>query len=97
MCRFFEWGRYDDERQEARELFQNALTQEFNKIYGTDVNKLASWQALCRVLEISPVPDELKECRAVSHFIIIFLARPDSACSLCPGGAANSCQHRGSC
>jgi hypothetical protein len=25
------------------------------------------------------------------------LARPDSACSLCPGGAANSCQHRGSC
>ncbi|TDL17498.1 hypothetical protein BD410DRAFT_696001, partial [Rickenella mellea] len=65
MCRFFRWGGYDDEKRKARELFQDALTQEFNEIYGTDVNKLASWQALCRILEISPVPDKLKECRAV--------------------------------
>jgi hypothetical protein len=54
-----------DAREEAREGFKNALVQEFNKMYGTDVNDIGSWQGLCRVLGIAPVPDKLNECREV--------------------------------
>jgi hypothetical protein len=61
MCRG--WGK--DDRDEAREGFKDALVQEFNKMYGTDVNDLGSWQGLCRVLGIAPVPDKLNECREV--------------------------------
>jgi hypothetical protein len=57
------WGR--EAREEAREGFKDALVQEFNKMYGTDVNDIGSWQGLCRVLGIAPVPDKLKECREV--------------------------------
>lgn len=55
----------EDAREEAREGFKNALVQEFNKMYGTDVNDIGSWQGLCRVLGIAPVPDKLNECREV--------------------------------
>jgi hypothetical protein len=55
----------EDTREEAREGFKDVLVKEFNKMYGTDVNDIGSWQGLCRVLGIAPVPEELKECREV--------------------------------
>jgi hypothetical protein len=53
------------DRKEARKRFKDAGVLEFNKIYGTDVNDVGSWQGLCRVVGIAPVPDKLKECREV--------------------------------
>jgi hypothetical protein len=61
MCRDWE----EEDRDDARQGFKDALVQEFNKIYGTDVNDIGSWQGLCRVVGIAPVPDKLKECREV--------------------------------
>lgn len=63
MYDFFGWDR--DEKEEAKELFKDALVQEFNKIYGTDENDIESWHTLCRVLTIDPIPDGLKACREV--------------------------------
>lgn len=63
MCDMFQWDRDDEERQEARDKIKDALAQQFNDIYGTDVNDLASWQNLCSVLNLSNVPEEIGPCR----------------------------------
>jgi len=63
MCNFFSWGRDDEEKESAREHLKDAMTQQFNSRYGTDVDDLSAWRNLCRVLEIDPIPDELKACR----------------------------------
>ncbi|KDQ53382.1 hypothetical protein JAAARDRAFT_137257, partial [Jaapia argillacea MUCL 33604] len=63
MCREYRWGRYDPERDEVYNRFKDALTQQFNAIYGTDVDDINSWRNLCQVLLISPIPEGLKACR----------------------------------
>ncbi|KAF8798628.1 hypothetical protein BYT27DRAFT_6897267 [Phlegmacium glaucopus] len=65
MCDRFRWDREDPVREEAHEAFRDALTKQFNSKYGTDVNNLASWQLLCDKLQVSPIPDNLKECRKI--------------------------------
>ncbi|CAE6428049.1 unnamed protein product, partial [Rhizoctonia solani] len=63
MCDHFRWERGDEEREEARDYFKDALVQEFNTIYGTDHNSLVAWQSLCRVLNLDVIPGELEACR----------------------------------
>ncbi|KDQ53386.1 hypothetical protein JAAARDRAFT_183348 [Jaapia argillacea MUCL 33604] len=63
MCREYRWGGYNPEKDEAYDLFKDALTQQFNAIYGTDVDEIDAWRNLCRVLRISPIPEGLKACR----------------------------------
>ncbi|KAG9088320.1 hypothetical protein FS749_002252 [Ceratobasidium sp. UAMH 11750] len=63
MCEFFDWKRGDPVMEDARTKIRNALTRQFNTIYGTDENDLLAWQNLCRVLELQEVPDELFRCR----------------------------------
>ncbi|KAF8079346.1 hypothetical protein FPV67DRAFT_1444489 [Lyophyllum atratum] len=53
----------DEEKDEEREAFKDALVQAFNSTYGTDENDLESWQSLCLVLNIVPIPEELRSCR----------------------------------
>ncbi|KAF7970579.1 hypothetical protein HWV62_23693, partial [Athelia sp. TMB] len=65
MCHYFGWNKKDEEQQEAREELKDAMVQQFNDFYGTDIEDINSWQILCGVLGISPVPQELKACREV--------------------------------
>ncbi|KAG2338291.1 hypothetical protein BDR05DRAFT_969366 [Suillus weaverae] len=55
--------RDDKEREQASRDFKDALFQQFNEIYGTDVNNLTSWRTLCQIVHISPIPDTLESCR----------------------------------
>ncbi|CAE6455259.1 unnamed protein product [Rhizoctonia solani] len=48
---------------QAKREIQDALTKDFNLIYGTDVGDLDAWQGLCRVLKFDYIPDDLVECR----------------------------------
>ncbi|EUC59433.1 hypothetical protein RSOL_313600 [Rhizoctonia solani AG-3 Rhs1AP] len=48
---------------QAKQEIEDALTMDFNLIYGTDVGDLDAWQGLCRVLEFNHVPDDLLECK----------------------------------
>jgi hypothetical protein len=64
MCRLLS-SDLNFDRDKAWMDFRDALVLEFNEIYGTDENDLRSWQALCRVLSIVPVPAMLNECRKV--------------------------------
>lgn len=66
MCDDFEWDSDDYEMREARRTFKSAMVQQFNNLYGTDEEDLNSWQNLCHILNIKPVPEGLKECREVS-------------------------------
>ena len=68
MCRYFGWNKEDEEQQEAREELKDAMVQQFNEFYGTDIEDINSWQILCGVLGISPIPQELKACRKVRSF-----------------------------
>ncbi|CAE6420160.1 unnamed protein product [Rhizoctonia solani] len=63
MCDEFGWEKGDQEREEARDSLKDALVQEFNAIYGTDHKSLAAWQSLCRVLNLTNVPNEMEACR----------------------------------
>lgn len=71
MCKQFGWKRdknnISQERAEAYELLHDAMTKQFNEMYGTDADSLMSWQGLCRVLDISPIPENLQECREVGY------------------------------
>ncbi|OJA12933.1 hypothetical protein AZE42_09300 [Rhizopogon vesiculosus] len=63
MCNNLGWGREDDKRQCAHNDFKDALVQQFNHIYGTDADDLASWSTLCQIVRVSPIPKTLKLCR----------------------------------
>ena len=56
----------DEERDDAREDFRRAMVLDFNETFGVDVNNLTSWQKLCSILRVDPIPDHIKDCRSVS-------------------------------
>ena len=66
MCDFFEWDRDDPDREDAREEFRTAMVQEFNSLYGKDVDDISAWQELCQIVHIFPIPDDIKICRQVT-------------------------------
>ncbi|CAL1699418.1 unnamed protein product [Somion occarium] len=45
--------------------FREALVDEFNDRYGKDENRIESWQLLCTMLRIDPIPTTLWKCREV--------------------------------
>ncbi|CAE7191958.1 unnamed protein product [Rhizoctonia solani] len=59
-------------RDKARQGFRDALTRDFNEMYGVDEDDLSAWQRLCRVL-VTDVPDDIEGCRKLiqSRFINI--------------------------
>jgi len=63
------WDREDEERLVAKQGFQDALTMQFNDLYGTDENDLTNWQTLCARLGMDPVPETLNACREVRNML----------------------------
>ncbi|KAI0293270.1 hypothetical protein BC826DRAFT_1105174 [Russula brevipes] len=57
------WKDGDDEYTEARERFADALAEDFNAMYGTNIDDIEHWRVLCHVLKIDPVPEDIKACR----------------------------------
>ncbi|KAG8737999.1 hypothetical protein FRC12_016950 [Ceratobasidium sp. 428] len=69
-------NRRDRERDIAWRGFRDALTQQFNDIYGTDEQCLTNWESLCVVLQLRDIPKELDACRELvrsTHVNIIDL------------------------
>lgn len=54
-----------ERRRVAKLQFSQAAIQEFNGVYGIDIEDIRCWRTLCRDLQISPIPDELEDCRQV--------------------------------
>ncbi|KAI0253600.1 hypothetical protein BJV78DRAFT_1193282 [Lactifluus subvellereus] len=57
------WKNDDGEYAEARQRFADALAEDFNAAYGTDINNINHWHALCHVLGIDPIPEGISACR----------------------------------
>lgn len=52
------------EHDELWEQYQDALTEEFNLLFGVQ-NDLDAWHSLCRAVRIDPLPTTCKDCRSV--------------------------------
>jgi hypothetical protein len=66
LCDFLDWDRDDPEREEAHDNFKTALVQQFNNLYGTEVDDIESWRGLSLAMDIVPLPDDLNEAKKVS-------------------------------
>lgn len=67
LCRFHKWKKKSPQERQAKRDFKEAMIKEFGTIYGTDPNALWSWQKLCKALQISPIPDQVKDCCQVCN------------------------------
>lgn len=78
LCDFFDWDRDDPEREDAHDIFKTALVQQFNSLYGTEVDDIESWRELSLALDIVPLPDDLRRSRRYSlnsRFMVISLCK----------------------
>jgi hypothetical protein len=87
MCNVFGWDAEDYEMREARRNFKSAIVQQFNGLYGTNIDDLNAWQELCHILDIEPVPESLEGCREVSGRLVENTLSRDY---LCKAGADNN-------
>lgn len=65
MCDTFDWNRENPERQQAHDDFKIALVQQFNILYGTEVEDIHAWRGLCLALEIFPLPENVDASKEV--------------------------------
>ncbi|KAG6319389.1 hypothetical protein E4U22_004574 [Claviceps purpurea] len=63
LCGFFGWLKGSPEENAARNLFRQALVDEFGAIYGENDDKLDVLQQLCRKVEIDPIPQSITACK----------------------------------
>lgn len=61
----------DEEFKEVKDDFRGAMVLDFNDIFGEDENDLESWQRLCRMLEVSPIPTDIDSCHKVCTYFIV--------------------------
>ena len=73
MCDQFDWDKNDRERREAHDDFKTALVQQFNSLYGTEVDDIVSWRGLCLALEIFPLPEDVETAKQVSSTYTSFV------------------------
>ncbi len=65
LCDHYGWKNKDSTQRAAKREFKDAMIAEFGTIYGTDSEALEPWRKLCDAIRITPVPDNVKECRQV--------------------------------
>jgi len=96
MCKSFGWHhpKHVALKKQARKLFRDALTKQFNSKYGTSADDIASWQLLCNRLGIFPIPNTLKECRQVCSYIT-HGSSPELSCPT--DSDEDPCQFSGPC
>ena len=66
LCNLKGWEHDNPERNEALNDIRNAIAQQFNQFYGSDVNDLNGWHNLCQALQVGDLPDTVNGCKAVS-------------------------------
>jgi len=78
MCDHFHWvkddkGKYPPARNLAHEAFRMAMVQAFNLNFGTDVNNKSSWESICDLLGIQPLPPDVAEMKKVSQEFPLYI------------------------
>ncbi|KAF5364730.1 hypothetical protein D9757_012483 [Collybiopsis confluens] len=57
------WDHEDPERNVALDRVRDAIAEQFNMFFGSDVNDLNAWNNLFRALRIVEVPDTIDQCK----------------------------------
>ena len=75
LCDTLQWkknhdGDYPPERDEAYEAFRKAMVESFNQRFGVDVNDRRSWEAVCDLLRIEPLPESVEGMKKVSWTLL---------------------------
>ncbi|KAJ1301761.1 hypothetical protein OPQ81_008990 [Rhizoctonia solani] len=65
------WGKKSKEFQEAQKGMNEALTEQFNAIYGKDPDDIAAWRNLCSVLNLAKIPTEVSACKKLIKSLYI--------------------------
>src|SRR6267378_1058055 len=65
----YQWKKGSKKYTKARELFADAVAEDFNAKFGTDVNNIDHWHTLCHVLRIHPVPGNISASRRVRALV----------------------------
>jgi len=68
MSDTFDWSRDDPARKEAHEEFKTAIVEQFNLLYGTEVEDIQAWRGHCLALEIFPLSDNVAGVKEVCLF-----------------------------
>ena len=63
----------ENKRMIKRRSLGRALVLQFNTYYGTDVDDINAWQALCEVLRVYPIPEDIGTCRKVCATTCLWL------------------------
>ncbi|KAG8753324.1 hypothetical protein FRC11_007526, partial [Ceratobasidium sp. 423] len=63
LTKWVGWKKESEEFEEARKGMNEALTDQFNAIYGKDPNDVVVWRNLCSVLELAEIPTERSVCK----------------------------------
>ncbi|KAH8087129.1 hypothetical protein BXZ70DRAFT_899690, partial [Cristinia sonorae] len=63
MVRDQGWNK--NQRRRQFDHLRNRMVDQFNEYYGNDIDDINAWRAMCTVLGISPVPDDLQSCRSI--------------------------------
>jgi hypothetical protein len=70
LRRFARWN--DDELEAVRTRWWAAVADEFQFLYGTDLNDLGSLQRLCGAVGIHPAPETVPQCKKVRTCVVFF-------------------------
>ncbi|KAF6748018.1 hypothetical protein DFP72DRAFT_1049826 [Ephemerocybe angulata] len=63
LCDHNKWKPSQPESKVAKTEFSRAIIQQFNVNFGKDEKDLYSWQKLCQMVSIDPIPDTVEEAR----------------------------------
>ncbi|KAK5678775.1 hypothetical protein LTR17_027637, partial [Elasticomyces elasticus] len=68
MCSQFGWdrrsnGSYPRAREVAWQRFRTALIVQFNRSFGVDADDIATWEGICKFLELSPISSDMEGMR----------------------------------
>ncbi|KAG5939810.1 hypothetical protein E4U60_000742 [Claviceps pazoutovae] len=70
LANFFHWQE-GSKKNKARNLFRQALVDEFGANYGESDNKLDVLQRLCQKLEIDPMPQSITACKKAINGVYV--------------------------
>ncbi|KAG5962290.1 hypothetical protein E4U58_003940 [Claviceps cyperi] len=71
LAKFLRWKKGSKKENKAKNLFRQAMVDEFSANYGESDNKLDVLQRLCQKLEIYPMPQSITACKKAINGVYV--------------------------
>ena len=60
-----DWAPRSRDEKKAKSAFGEAMGKQFASFYGSSIHDIKAWKALCKALNVYPIPETIAECRDV--------------------------------